>query len=87
MAMPETIMRFLARVEIINAVASVAMTIGLIIACILLTANYNRLGKMEHQLAERNEQGTRGLKLADERNVQGQQQLELLAEAVRRLER
>lgn len=86
--MPErTLMQFLARLEVINAAASIAMVIAIVVSCFLLDRQYRRLGVMEQELVLRNEQGTRGLALSDERNVQGARQLELLEEAVRRLDR
>jgi hypothetical protein len=86
--MPErTLIATLTKLEVLNAAASIAMVIALVTACVLLRQTYQRLGFMEQQLVERNVQGTRNLKLSDERNQQGAQQLELLEEAVRRLER
>lgn len=86
--MPErTMLQFLSRLEVVNALASIAMVVALVAACLLLDRQYRRLGVMEQELVLRNEQGTRGLALSDERNAQGARQLELLEEAVRRLER
>lgn len=86
--MPErTMLHFLARLEVLNAAASIAMVIAIVVSCFLLDRQYRRLGIMEQELVLRNEQGTRGLALSDERNSQGERQLQLLEEAVRRLER
>jgi hypothetical protein len=53
-AMPETMMmRFLTRVEVVNAVASVAMTIGLVIACLLLNSSYQELKRLQAAAAQR----------------------------------
>jgi hypothetical protein len=86
--MPErTLMTTLARLEVVNAVASICMVIALVASCFLLERQYRRLGVMEQELVLRNQQGTRNLALSDERNAQGARQLELLEEAVRRLDR
>jgi hypothetical protein len=85
--MPERTMLFLSKLELLNAAASLAMVAAMVVMCLLLTRQYERLGVMEQELVLRNEQGQRGLSLADERNVQGARQLELLEEAVRRLDR
>jgi hypothetical protein len=85
--MPERTMLFLSKLELLNAAASLAMVAAMVVMCLLLTRQYERLGVMEQELVLRNEQGQRGLSLADERNQQGAAQLELLEEAVRRLDR
>jgi hypothetical protein len=85
--MPERTMLFLSKLELLNAAASLAMVAAMVVMCLLLTRQYERLGVMEQELVLRNEQGQRGLSLADERNQQGAAQLQLLEEAVRRLDR
>lgn len=82
-----TVLKFMAKVETINAIASIAMTVGLLLACLLLDRNYNQLALLEHALKMRNDQGTRSLALAEERNRQGEEQLRLLERAVQQLQR
>jgi hypothetical protein len=86
--MPErTMLQFLARVELVNAIAAVAMTIGLVVACFLLDASYRRLGVMQAQLEQRNALGARALQQLEKQSAQGAESLKLLLEAARRLER
>jgi hypothetical protein len=77
--MPEMMMRFLARVEVVNAVASVAMTIGLMIACLLLNSSYQELQRLQATAAQRGQTNAMVLQ-------ELQRQNELLELTLRRLE-
>jgi len=76
--MPDRLMRFLGEVEIVNAVGSICMTIGLIVACLLLNSSLRELGELRRQTERRTEVVAAML-------VSLQRQTELLDEAVKRL--
>jgi hypothetical protein len=86
--MPErTMLQFLARVELVNAVASVSMTVGLVVACFLLDSSYRELQQLKAQLQQRNQQGALALGELQRQSEQGAESLRLLLEAARRLGR
>jgi hypothetical protein len=78
-------MRFMIRAELVSAVASIAITIALLVACLLLDRNHARIVSLEARLVERNAQGAQALQHLAEASEQGEQQLRLLSEAVDRL--
>jgi hypothetical protein len=60
------------------------MVVMLLGACLLLDRNHRQLSLVQVQLETRNQQGA--LALLELRNAQGQEQIDLLNAAVRRLE-
>lgn len=65
--MPDrTVDDYCGKVEIVNAIASVAMTVGLLIACLLLDTAIGELQALKEQMELRNSQGAKAVQLLDE---------------------
>lgn len=79
------VIRFLARVEATNLVASFLLIAVMLAACWLLDQQTRATAELQAQMATRNMQGDKALSLLAERNGQAQRQIELLEQAVQHL--